>query len=140
MVRKNTSEGQQPKTRGRPRKDAHKHSNAASEVLDDKGHDSSPKGGIIASTPTNTRLVNGLDKMNEEKEVKEEIPQLMDSIDIKEGNNEVRITLTRQKNRMIRLQVFFNGTELRPSTFTGFSAANNYWSLLKDKDHSRKTV
>lgn len=59
------------------------------------------------------------------------LPLLLDDITITEGNKHVRITLTKQKNRMVRLQVFYNGVEIRPSTFTGNNPAQNYWELLK---------
>lgn len=56
---------------------------------------------------------------------------LLDSIEVKEGNKNVKITLTKQKNRTVRIQFFLNGHEIRNSTFVGTSPARNYWTLLK---------
>lgn len=66
-----------------------------------------------------------------QKEPVEPKPEQLGCFSIKEGNNEIKITLTKQKNRMIKLEFFLNGAVIRPATFTGSSAASNYWALLK---------
>jgi len=91
---------------------------------------------IPEENKTNYKIVDASEPViiipSEPLEIKKSgLPLLLDDIKITEGNKQIRITLTKQKNRMVRLQVFYNGVEIRPSTFTGNNPAQNYWELLK---------
>jgi hypothetical protein len=56
---------------------------------------------------------------------------LLDCIEVREGKKHVKITLTKQNNRAVRLQIFLNDIEVRSTSFMGTSSAKNYWTLLK---------
>lgn len=86
---------------------------------------------IIQTEQKKLELEKNLVKQIDLPVMDKSLPSLLDCIEVIQDNKHIKITLTKQKNRMVRLQVFLNGTEIRPSTFTGTSPAQNYWQLLK---------
>jgi hypothetical protein len=58
--------------------------------------------------------------------------KLIDSIEFTQGANKLKITLSKKRNRMFRVQIFLNDvTEVRPVTYTGSAPAMTFWKLLK---------
>lgn len=113
MVHEDVSKGQPRRTRGRPPNKPADKGLAGNEVLAIEGLSGSDTGPIIKPAPTPF------------------VPVLIDFVDIEDGKNKIRITLTKQKNRMFRMQIYLNGVEVRPSTFNGTAPAMSYWNLFK---------
>ena len=57
---------------------------------------------------------------------------LLETIDFFNGENSLKITLSRKGNKTFRTEIILNGiTEIRPQTYTGASKALSFWNLLK---------
>jgi hypothetical protein len=95
---------------------------------------SQKKGRIVA--PKVINKVETVDKIATAQQVEEILkpvqvyPQIVKTMQIKEGNNIFEVALTKMANRSYQIKILFNGNEIRPATYTGMSPAMNYWNLL----------
>lgn len=159
MVYKRKEEGLGKKPRGRPPTKSPNRSKARNKVLDDTGLESGVERGFIEVSPEqplpSTENVidlsaitmqlppQGIETVNQILEQKEDSKQgeekdkkegeIVESLDFMNGNNKLSIRLTKQHNRMFRVQIFLNDgqLEVRPMTYTGSNTAMSFWSLLK---------
>ena len=69
-------------------------------------------------------------KLNVPLKTPQVYPQLIKTLQIKEGNNVFEVVLNKMANRSYQIKILFNGNEIRPATYTGMSPALNYWNLL----------
>ena len=56
---------------------------------------------------------------------------VIESIEFLRGKDTMKIVLLKRHNRMYRIQIFLNDSEIRPNTYTGASSAMAFWNLLK---------
>lgn len=56
---------------------------------------------------------------------------VIESIEFARTKDTLKIVLLKRHNRMYRIQIFLNDSEIRPNTYTGASSALAYWNLLK---------
>lgn len=161
MVRSEPSEGKKFKPRGRAFPKGNNKGKLRNEVLASPGSQISDEGGIITPLPKETvteDLKQSYDQMEtQQKDVlKEEektgcevlgidppillesakmhkIPEnvVIDSMEFMQGTNCLKIVLFKRHNRMYRIQIFLNDSEIRPNTYTGATSALPYWNLLK---------
>ncbi len=103
----------------------------AHKDVDDSGRDLDDKRGDLKMNAVEE--IEDVEEVIEKQEgtAKEFESILLDTIEIKQGDSTIKISLTKTKNRMVRFQIFLNGFEIRPTTFTGMVPAQNYWKLLK---------
>lgn len=57
---------------------------------------------------------------------------LIDSVKVEDEKNLFEMKLTRKANRLIRLAFYFNGIEVKPSTYGGINAGSAFFNLLKN--------
>lgn len=156
MSRKNVTENQKSKPRGRPFKK--KNVEVKSKPLTPSECESNLEKGILA-TSINSAIVDpasdgitthlhsllletlggNLKECEEiplkgQSEAKKEIKELeaIESLDFKNGENTLSIRFSKRHNRMFRIQVFLNNeNEIRPVTYTGAHTGYAFWNLLK---------
>jgi hypothetical protein len=84
----------------------------------------------LVTESTDTMLketVGALDTCKEGKDL-----ELIEKIEFSNGPNKLIIKYSKKHNRMYRIQVFLNDEfEVRPVTYSGSSAGNSFWNLLK---------
>lgn len=65
---------------------------------------------------------------------------VIESIEFLRGKDTLKIVLLKRHNRMYRIQIFLNESEIRPNTYTGASSALAYWNLLKGSLKNEKST
>ena len=91
-----------------------------------------PKEGIGCLAPGAT-IEGGLGiSLHEQIPIKNPIENaVIESIEFLRGKDTMKIVLLKRHNRMYRIQIFLNDSEIRPNTYTGASSAMAFWNLLK---------
>lgn len=159
MRHKNIDEGDQPKSKAKPRgrpfsKGYAPHNKGKSNptLLDDSGCEIGDSRPVIAPEPQSSivepkkeelsplagagdKMIQAIDqitKENMEKPATNEEDELVEEMSFMNGSNKLSIRFSKKHNRMYRVQVFLNDeTQIRPVTYTGASTGYAYWNLLK---------
>lgn len=155
MRYKNSGDNPKKKPRGKPFPKGNLKGKIKNEILDDTRLESGIDGGIVENLPENApsalelnidpieiaqpaNEINNepikeiLEQKDDSNQVTKKPTEIVESLDFMHGTNKLSIRMTKQHNRMFRVQIFLNdGDEIRPMTYTGSNTAMSFWNLLK---------
>lgn len=151
MVHKESSEGKKCKPRGRPFTSEYNPRKPKNDFLDTSGLETGNPREVIVTNKQSCKegpseeeievlktnqeentLVKSETPILPQQEIGGKIKENTHEIEFHNGENTLKISMTKKNNRVFSVKIFMNDDiEIRPSTYMGSTTAMAFWNLLK---------